>query len=145
MGSFLRVCDLSGFVTRAENTKEQWDSSIVERRFWGARPAQDFVRGVKDDQTVPNARPDPPPVFVGPIFTQLTANVLRGATFLPLTSTFGFTAGGTVGIMMDYDNGTLFNTVQVGNPVSNGINIAAGLPYPASSGNQVQAYEAPGP
>lgn len=142
-GSFFRADDRSGFVKRAEDTREEWTGLVVARDLWEARNAQDFVRGVADDQTVPNARPDPPPLFVGPIFTQLSRAAAVGATFLYLDSTYGFTAGGTLGVMMD--NGELFNTTQSGIPASDGITIAAPLPLTAAQGNQIQAYEAPGP
>lgn len=142
-GDFLRADDRSGFVVRASETRQEWDGLIVDQKLWEARQPQDFVRGVADDQTVPNARPDPPPLFVGPIFTQLSRAAAVGATFLYLDSTYGFTAGGTLGVMMD--NGELFNTTQSGIPASDGITIAAPLPLTAAQGNQIQAYEAPGP
>ncbi len=142
-GSFYRADDRTGFVTRAGETKEEWTGMIVDRKVWEARQPQDFVRGVADDQTVPSARPDPPPAFVGPIFTQLSRAAAIGATFLYLDSTYGFTAGGTLGVMMD--TGQLFNTTQSGIPAADGITIATPLPLPAAQGNQVQAYESPGP
>lgn len=138
-GTFLRTCDRSGFVTKAPNTKQEWTQAIVERRFWEARQPQDFVRGVKDDQTVPQARPQPPPIFVGPIFTTLSQNAALGATFLYLASVAGITASDKVGVMLD--SGIVFNTSIVGPPASNGVNISAALPYAAASGNTFQDYE----
>lgn len=142
-GSFFRADDRSGFVVRAERTREEWDGLIVDRKLWEARQPQDFVRGVRDDQTVPDARPDPPPLFVGPIFTTLARNANVGDTFIYLASTFGFTASGALGVMLI--NGEVFNTVQVGVPAADGVTIAAPLPLGSPTGYQVQAYEAPGP
>lgn len=138
-GSFFRADDRSGFVQRAENTREEWTGQIVARNLWEIRQPQDFVRGVRDDQTVPDARPDPPPLFVGPIFTQLARAAAVGDTFLFLESTYGFRANGPLGVILD--NGEVFNTTQVGNPASDGVTIAAALPGSAASGNQIQAYE----
>jgi hypothetical protein len=59
MGSFYRVSDRTGFVTRAEDTQMEWNGLIVERRVFEARQPQDFVTGVPDNQTVPYARPRP--------------------------------------------------------------------------------------
>ncbi len=130
-------------MVRAERTKLEWTGLYVDRKLWEARNAQDFVRGVKDDQTVPDARPLPPPLFVGPIFTTLARVANVGDTFIYLESTFGFTAGGPLGVMLA--NGEVFNTTQVGAPAADGVTIANALPLGAPVGYQVQAYEAAGP
>lgn len=58
-GDFYRLDDRSGFKVRAKKMRKEWTALIVEDRLWEARPAQDFVKGVFDDQTVPEARPRP--------------------------------------------------------------------------------------
>ena len=135
--------DRSGFTRRAEETRAEWTEMIIGEDLWEIRQPQDFVRGVKDDQTVPQPRSEAPPVWVGPIFTTLSANVPVGATFLPLASIARISAGDNVGVLLD--NGEYYNTVVSGQPVSGGVNITGKVPYPASSGNQVQDYESPGP
>jgi hypothetical protein len=69
-GSFYRICDRTGFATRAERTRMEWNNLIVSDRVWEARQPQDFVKGVNDSQNVPNARPRSPNPAVG---TSLTA------------------------------------------------------------------------
>ncbi len=64
MGSFYRVCERTGFVTRAENTRREWQGLIVSKRVFEPRQPQDFVRGVQDIQTVPLPRPRPTDVFI---------------------------------------------------------------------------------
>lgn len=64
-GSFYRICDRTGFATRAEDTQMEWNGLIVDKRVWEARQPQDFVKGVPDNQTVPYARPRQSNVFVG--------------------------------------------------------------------------------
>lgn len=56
-GSFYRICDRTGMAVRAERTKMEWNNLIVDERVYERRQPQDFVRGVNDNQTVPNARP----------------------------------------------------------------------------------------
>lgn len=65
MGSFYRICDRTGFATRAEDTQMEWQGLIVDRRVFETRQPQDFVRGVQDNQTVPYARPRPPDGLAG--------------------------------------------------------------------------------
>lgn len=43
-----------------------WDGFFVRKDFWEARHPQDFVRGRKDKQRVPIARPEKADVFVNP-------------------------------------------------------------------------------
>lgn len=54
----------SGFKVPLRNLVRQWDNQLVDCRFVDKRNPQDFVRGVKDVQTLPYARPEPPDVFV---------------------------------------------------------------------------------
>jgi hypothetical protein len=142
-GSFYRSDDRSGFTRRAEDTKKEWTELIVGNDLWEIRQPQDFVRGVPDDQTVPNPRLVPPAVFVGPIYAQTSANVAIGATFIPLNAVNTFTAGDKIGVMLD--TGVLFNTTQVGDAAANGITIANPMPNTSQSGNDVVNYGATGP
>lgn len=138
MGEFYRSDDRSGFTRRASDTKEEWNSLIVGTDLWEIRQPQDLVKGVPDDQTVPNARPVPPASFVGPLDTTLTAAVGVGATFLPLDAINGFTAGKRIGVFTD-QGGYFYSTVS-GDPVPTGINIANPIPYPCASGNTVTVF-----
>lgn len=64
-GSWYRICDRTGFATRSERTRMEWNNLIVKDQVWEARQPQDFVKGVDDNQTVPYARPRQPNVFLG--------------------------------------------------------------------------------
>lgn len=64
-GSFYRICDRTGMAFRAERTRKEWNNLIVSDRVWEARQPQDFVKGVDDNQTVPNARPRQPNTYIG--------------------------------------------------------------------------------
>lgn len=143
LGSFYRADDRSGFVTRAEKTRMEWQGYIVDRKLWEIRQPQDFVKGVPDDQTVPDPRSELPTPFVGPTATELSAAVTPGATFLPLSSVGGISAGDLLGVMLD--TGVYFNTSVSGPPTSTGVNISPALGGYASSGNAVTDYGSTGP
>lgn len=64
VGDYLVLCDRSGFVGWASDTVIEWNGLRVLKRFAEARHPQDMVRGVPDDQTVQNARPEPDDVFL---------------------------------------------------------------------------------
>lgn len=61
---FNRICDQCGFKKKASDTTKQWDGLIVCRDCADPRHPQDFVRGRRDRQTVPDPRPSAAPVFV---------------------------------------------------------------------------------
>lgn len=58
------ICDASGFKVPLENLVKQWDGARVDRRFVDKRNPQDFVRGVRDDQSLPFSRPEAPDSFL---------------------------------------------------------------------------------
>ncbi len=63
-GSWYRICERTGFATRADRTKREWQGLFVRKEVFEPRQPQDFVRGVQDIQTVPYARPRPADVFI---------------------------------------------------------------------------------
>ncbi len=135
-GSFYRTDDRTGFPQRAERTRKQWDGLIVDERVWEPRQPQDLVKGVKDKQSVPDARPLGANVFLGPTFTTLTANAPVGATVLSVASVTGFFSGCSVSVMLD--NGVNFNTTLAADPSATTITLAHGLVgASAASGNNV--------
>lgn len=138
MGSFYRVDDRTGFPQRAERTRQEWQGLIVDRSVWEPRQPQDLVKGRPDNQTVPKPRPLAPNFFVGPFSIQIGANVAIGATFIPLPSVAGISAGDPCGIMMD--NNIVFFTSVVGTPTSTGVSIARPMPYTAAAGNLFNDY-----
>lgn len=138
-GSFYRVDDRTGFPQRAERTRKEWTGLIVDERVWEPRQPQDLVRGVEDDQSVPDARPLAPDVFVGPITTTTTAACVIGQTVIPVEGTAGFTKGAKIGCMLD--SGTVFFTKLAVNPTGGNLTLALPLPYSMASGNNVTNYQ----
>lgn len=100
-GSFYRTDDRTGFPQYAERTRKQWDNLIVDEKVWEPRQPQDLVRGRKDNQTAPDARPLSPATFVGPIYVQLSQAAAVGATDIYIESIAGLSVGDQIGIMLD--------------------------------------------
>lgn len=50
----------------ARDTMQEWTGQYVGKHEWEARHPQDFVRGRRDDQSVPDPRPEPPEAWSGP-------------------------------------------------------------------------------
>src|SRR6185312_4296892 len=135
-GTFYRIDDRSGFKRRSFDTRKEWTGLIVDRNLWEPRQPQDFVKGIVDDQTVPEPRPRQPNVFLGFLTTTTNANAALGATVIPLTSTAQMQNGDTVQIMLD--SGVFFKSTISGAPSSTSITLAQGLPSIASSGALVE-------
>jgi hypothetical protein len=69
IGDFRVLCDYSGFKVWASETVMTWNGFRVHRRFAGKeqfRHPQDLVRGVNDDPSVKNPRPEPADTFLNP-------------------------------------------------------------------------------
>lgn len=150
-GSYYRIDDRSGFAVRAEHTLKQWNNIIVRLESFEERQPQDFVRGRRDDQTVPEPRPRQTNVFLG-VQTSLSQFVPGPGGFsqgfsggfqiygnevtFPVQSAVGFNVGDSISIQLD-NGSTFFTTAQAINFSTNVITPAQPLPYPASSGNIV--------
>lgn len=50
------ICDICGFKYKASQLMKQWDGLRVCREDYSPRHPQEFVRGKKDDQSVPWTR-----------------------------------------------------------------------------------------
>ncbi len=112
-GDFYRICDLTGFKIRANRTKKQWNNYIVREQSFELRQPQDFVRGVRDDQSVPEPRPRQINVFLEqnttitggtPVYVPALGYVVA---YPPRTSVFQvnnpalFVVGNLVALMQD--------------------------------------------
>jgi hypothetical protein len=63
-GSWNFICEVCGQQYKAEQMRKRWDGVITCPNDWEPRHPQDFVRGVKDNQSVPISRPEPPDQFI---------------------------------------------------------------------------------
>lgn len=139
-GSFYRKDDISGFPQHAEKTQKMWNNLYATGTIWNPRQPQDLVKGVKDNQSVLDARPLPPDQFAGPVYIQLSESAAIGATHIYVESLVGLRVGTTVGIMMD--TGVLFQALLISIDAGGEfITIGSPLPRPAASGNLLVCYE----
>lgn len=136
-GSFYRTDDRTGFPRRAEETRQQWNGIIVGENVWEPRQPQDLVRGVKDQQSVPQARPKPPAVFIGPQSEQTSAAVPIGAILIPMVSLKGFTPGDKIGVMLS--TGQYFFTWLLGF-IEGALAILNPLPQTVTNGSVVTDF-----
>lgn len=151
-GSFYRIDDRTGFAYRAEHTRKQWNNIIVRLRSFEERQPQDFVRGRRDDQTVPEARPRQVPTYLGVQTTLAQTTAEAGAfssgfsvgfdvagaglIYLIVQSVIGFNIGDSISVQLD--NGiTFFTTAAAIDFSTNVITASQPLPFPASAGNIV--------
>lgn len=65
-GDYYVICDECGFKVRSSDTRMRWDNRRVCLKDWEPRHPQDSVRGRRDRQRVPDARPEPADVFLNP-------------------------------------------------------------------------------
>jgi hypothetical protein len=65
---------------RASQTYRTWDGLYVCHDDFETRHPQDFVRGRKDNQNVPNARPEPIDTVIGPLLTNISVAAATAAT-----------------------------------------------------------------
>jgi len=100
-GDFWRICDRTGFKVRASQTSKEWTGLIVRDKSWDPRHPQDFVQGVPDNQTVPNPRPEPAGIRVGPLEIALASDGNIGDTSISVTASEGSSAGDTLKITLD--------------------------------------------
>ncbi len=70
-GQWNFYCDLCGRKEKSSKGRKTWDGFYVCAYHKEMRNPQDFVRGVKDDQTVPWSRSKPADVFVPVTFRLL--------------------------------------------------------------------------
>lgn len=57
-------CERCDKKIKASDAYHEWNGLVVCRQCYDPRQPQDFVRGRRDRQSVPDPRPDPDPVFV---------------------------------------------------------------------------------
>lgn len=56
VGDHNAICDICGFKFKASDLMKQWDGLRVCKEDFSVRHPQEFVRGRKDDQSVPWTR-----------------------------------------------------------------------------------------
>lgn len=65
-GDHYVICDVCGFKFYGSQTRKRWDGVRVCKADWEPRHPQDEVRGRRDRQSVPDARPESTDRFLDP-------------------------------------------------------------------------------
>ena len=103
-GDYYVLDDISGFKVRHSRVRKipggQTGGLLVDTKRWETQHPQDFVRGIVDDQRVPEARPRQKNrfVIVGSWITEFAPQMARAIT---LDSTEGFEVWHKVAVMLD--------------------------------------------
>lgn len=73
LGKWNVICDRCGFKFKSDEVMQEWTGLIVcRKKCFETRHPQDFVRPVKDDQSVPFTRPEAPDQFVSVTYDTVT-------------------------------------------------------------------------
>jgi hypothetical protein len=67
LGDWNAICDVCGFKFKASTMLKRWDGLMVCKQDYEVRHPQDFIRGIKDDPSVPWSRPETD-LFIEPTF-----------------------------------------------------------------------------
>ena len=76
-GDYNAICDRCGSKFKFSDLKLEWDGLYVctANGCWEPRQPQDYVKGVRDDMSVPVSRPDQPNVFLDTIYSNPITSV----------------------------------------------------------------------
>ena len=131
-GDYLVICDRTGMTRYRSECRYEWNGLLVWEKAWEPRHPQDFVQGVADDQSVPDARPDIPST-IGQTTVKVTGAF--GDTTIDLTSITGIAGGDGINIVLD--DGTIHATFSDGTPAGDTVTLGSYLPGAATALNVV--------
>lgn len=129
------IDDITGFKIRASESRKQWNGAITHKDVYESRHQLDLIRARRERPNVPNPRPEPPDVFIGPLTTEITALAIPGATAIAVDSTAGMTAADRISVMLD-DGSTHRTTIQTVTDATH-LAISNALPNTVSAGKMV--------
>lgn len=134
-GTFYRICERTGFKTRSYKTNMEWTGRIVRDQSFEPRQPQDFVTGVRDDQTVPNPRPRSIDTFIGPLGTAISVAAPAGSQLIDVEATIRMGILDTITIMMA--NGEIHRTTIQDIPTATRLQLTDKLTWDVNVGATV--------
>lgn len=155
-GDHLVVDDRTGFTRWASECQKEWNGALVHKSVWEARHPQDFVRGVRDDMRVEDARVAPSPSdlpYIGSRTTIIAVAGSAGDWAIVVNSITGISAGDWIRVTLD--NGEIHQVRVTSAPIridseririddiqyfidsTESIEMASPLPWAAAVGNLV--------
>lgn len=169
-GSHLVTDDRTGFTIWSHDSVNLWDGAIVHRRHFEARHPQDTIRARRENMRVADPRPEPVPLFTGPLVTTIAADEPGNADeYAPMGPLGAFALGqaeddlgdqeesnaaGALSITVEstlrmmagdrigvyLDSGDLFMTIIAYVTGTTTLQMTDPLPGPVSAGNRVINY-----
>ena len=82
-GQWNFTCDLCGAKDKSSDAMLTWNGLYVCKHHKEVRNPQDFLRGIKDDQSVPWSRPYKPPLCDTTSFPYVEVCTLQGTNAIP--------------------------------------------------------------
>ena len=64
VGDYNAICDVCGRKFKFSRLRQKWDNTWACEQDWEPRQPQDYLKGIKDNMSVPLSRPDPPTLFI---------------------------------------------------------------------------------
>ena len=64
VGDYNAICDVCGRKFKFSRLRQKWDNTWACEQDWEPRQPQDYLKGIKDNMSVPLSRPDPPTLFL---------------------------------------------------------------------------------
>ena len=64
VGDYNAICDVCGRKFKFSRLRQKWDNTWACEQDWEPRQPQDYLKGIKDNMSVPLSRPDPPPLYI---------------------------------------------------------------------------------
>lgn len=139
-GDYLVQCDKTGFTRWASECQKEWNGNLVWERVFEPRQPQDYLRGIPDDPSVPDPRPEGVTTFIGPLVTQINASHSAGDVSLTVVSSVRMAVSDRLNIVLDSGD-TYFTTILTVDDATT-ITVNDALPGATSAGNKVIDYSA---
>lgn len=77
VGDYNAICDVCGRKFKFSRLRQKWDNTWACEQDWEPRQPQDYLKGIKDNMSVPLSRPDPPALFLDTLYvTPVTSTSL---------------------------------------------------------------------
>jgi hypothetical protein len=70
-GNYNAICDECGKKFKFEQLKKRWDGLFVCPRDWEPRHPQDYVKGIRDNMSVPVSRPEGTDILIQEPYSHL--------------------------------------------------------------------------
>jgi hypothetical protein len=123
-GKWNAICDRCGKKYKFSMLKKEWDGLYVCNSCWEPRQPQDYIRGIRDNMSVPISRPEAPNSFLDTIIATVNATATLTYRVFPIKTVFSIICSTYASLLYiitkkpDYSdrvvNGAALNTTTLG-------------------------------